>query len=54
MRCLEGITYRHEFEEALETGDGQGSLACCNSWDHKESYTAEKLNNRGETTRERG
>ena len=23
----------HEFEEALEVGDGQGSLACCSPWD---------------------
>jgi len=21
--------YRHEFEQVLEVGDGQGSLACC-------------------------
>ena len=25
-------------------GDGQGGLACCNSWDHKESDTTEWLN----------
>ena len=25
-----------EFEQALEVGDGQGSLACCNPWGHKE------------------
>ena len=25
-------------------GDGQGSLACCNSWGHKESDTPEWLN----------
>ena len=22
----------HEFEQTLEVGDGQGGLACCNSW----------------------
>ena len=22
----------HEFEEALEVGDGQGSLVCCSLW----------------------
>ena len=22
----------HEFEQALEVGDGQGSLACCSPW----------------------
>ena len=26
----------HEFEQALEVGDGQGILACCSSWGHKE------------------
>ena len=26
----------HEFEQAPGVGDGQGSLACCNSWGHKE------------------
>ena len=25
----------HEFEQALGVGDGQGSLACCNSWGHR-------------------
>ena len=25
-------------------GDGQGSLACCDSWGHKESDTTERLN----------
>ena len=25
-------------------GDGQGGLACCNSWGHKESDTTERLN----------
>ena len=27
----------HEFEQALGNGDGQGSLACCSPWGHKES-----------------
>ena len=27
----------HEFEQALGVGDGQGSLACCSPWGHKES-----------------
>ena len=26
----------HEFEQALGVGDGQGGLACCYSWGHKE------------------
>ena len=34
----------HEFEQALEVGDGQGSLACCSPWGHKESNTTEWLN----------
>ena len=34
----------HEFEQALAISDGQGSLACCSSWGHKESDTTEQLN----------
>ena len=34
----------HEFEWTLGVGDGQGGLACCNSWGHKESDTTEWLN----------
>ena len=34
----------HGFEQALGVGDGQGSLACCNSWGHKESDMSERLN----------
>ena len=30
---------RHEFEQALGFGDGQGSLACCSPWCHKELDT---------------
>ena len=32
-----------EFEQALGVGDGQGGLACCDSWGHKESNTTEQL-----------
>ena len=35
---------RHEFECALEVGDGQGSLVCCSPWGHRESDTTEQLN----------
>ena len=28
--------YGHQFEQALGVGDGQESLACCNSWGCKE------------------
>ena len=34
----------HEFVQALGVGDGQGSLACCDSWGRKESDTTERLN----------
>ena len=27
----------HDFEQTLGVGDGQGDLACCDSWGHKES-----------------
>ena len=32
------------FEQTLGAGDGQGSLACCSTWGHKESDTTEWLN----------
>ena len=34
----------HEFEYTLVVGDGQGGLACCDSWGRKESDTTERLN----------
>ena len=34
----------HEFEWTLGVGDGQGSLVCCSSWDHKELDVTEWLN----------
>ena len=34
----------HEFGWTPGVGDGQGGLACCNSWGHKESDTTERLN----------
>ena len=34
----------HEFEQAPEVGDGQGSLWCCSPWGHKESDTTVRLN----------
>ena len=34
----------HEFEQALEVGDRQGSLAYCSPWGCKESDMAELLN----------
>ena len=45
MRWLDGIinSVGHEFEWIPGVGDGQGGLACCNSWGHKESDTTELL-----------
>ena len=34
----------HEFVQTLGFGDGQGSLACCIPWDHKELGMTEWLN----------
>ena len=34
----------HESEWTPGVGDGQGGLACCNSWGHKELDTTEQLN----------
>ena len=34
----------HEFGWTPGVGDGQGGLACCNSWGHKESDVTERLN----------
>ena len=34
----------HEFGWALGVSDGQGGLACCDSWGCKESDTTEQLN----------
>ena len=34
----------HKFSKLHEVGDGQGRLACCSSWGHKELDMAEQLN----------
>ena len=46
MRGLEWhhLLNGHEFEQALEVGDGQGSLVCCSPWGLKESDMTERLN----------
>ena len=46
VRWLDGITRLngHRFGWTLGVGDGQGGLACCSSWGHKESDTTERLN----------
>ena len=46
MRWLDGITDLMEvsLSELQElSGDGQGGLACCDSWGHKESDMTERL-----------
>ena len=35
----------HEFEQILGDSEGQGSLACCSPWGHKETDLNERLNN---------
>ena len=46
MQWLDGITTydEHKFEQALGIGDGQGSLAFCSLWCHKELDMIEQLN----------
>ena len=34
----------YEFEQTPGVGDGQGVLACCDSWGHKELDMTERLN----------
>ena len=34
---------RHEFEQALAVGDGQGSLICCSPWGCKDLDMTEQL-----------
>ena len=46
MKWLDGITDSMDngFGWTPGVGDGQGGLACCGSWGHKESDTTEQLN----------
>ena len=46
MRWLDGITDSMDVESEWTpgVGDGQGGLACCDSWGRKELDTTERLN----------
>ena len=44
LTCIQVSQEAHEFGWTLRVGDGQGGLACCNSWGRKESDTTERLN----------
>ena len=44
MVCWHLWLKRHEFEQALGVGDGQGVLACCSPWGCRESAMTEWLN----------
>ena len=43
----------HEFEQTPGDGEGQGSLARGNLWDHKKSDTTERLNNEQQQGKEK-
>ena len=38
-----------EFEQTLGDGEGQGSMACCSPWGHKELDMTQGLNNNSNT-----
>ena len=49
MRWLDGITDSMDMtEQTPRDSEGQGSLACCSPWSHKESDMTKRLNNNKE------
>ena len=46
MRWLDGINDSMDMSlsKLMGVGEGQGSLACCSPWGHKESDMTERLN----------
>ena len=46
MRWLDGITVSMDMSlsKLRGVGDGQGGLACCRPWGHKELDTIERVN----------
>ena len=51
MTEVEMVGWHHqlnglEFEQTPGDSEGQGSLVCCNPWDHKELDMTEQLNNK--------
>ena len=42
---MASVTHGHESDQAPGAGDGQGGLACCRPWGHKELDTMERLHN---------
>ena len=45
--CLYGC----EFKQGLGVGEGQGNLACCSPWSHKELDMPERLSNSEQQSR---
>ena len=45
---------RHELGQTLGNGEGQGGLACCSPWGHKELDTTGRLNNKNISLKDGG
>ena len=44
---------RHETEQTLGDGEGQGNLACCSLWDHRVRHNLETEQQQGKETNDR-